>query len=184
MNRQFSFIAVCSDFPFAWGAHFCFSLFLFFFSFLRLSSQTLPWKWSGHTLTNWECVLTSGDRFQWIARTGKRSLKRRHVTLQIHRCTRMLQGGCEVWSKDTGWREGPLSLRGEWLMHTLGGEIYHFFLGSVGCPSICAWRCLQPAGQVPSKGCWQIDFSWRGPPTPPRGAICRAPLPPQGQFTA
>lgn len=23
-----------------------------------------------------ECVLTSGDRFQWIARTGKRSLKK------------------------------------------------------------------------------------------------------------
>ena len=91
----------------------------------------------------------------------------------------MPQGSCEVWSEETGWREGPLSLRGEWPMHTLGGEISHFFLGSAGCPSICAWRCLQPGGQVPSKGCCQIDFSWRGPPAPPRGALCRGPLSPQ-----
>lgn len=66
--------------------------FSFFFSFLRLSSQTLPWKWSGHTLTNWKCVLTSGDRFQWVARTGKRSLKRRHVMQKY--CRFMDAPGC------------------------------------------------------------------------------------------
>ena len=105
--------------------------------------------------------------------------------LKIYRCTRMVAVG-KLWSGiERDWAEGRTfkSERG-WPIHTPGEEITsHSFLERAEHPSIRSRHCPQPWGQVPNKSCWQIDWSWRGPPKPLRGMLYRAALTPKGHFS-